>query len=121
MSKVVCEVSCWRFLAGQARAGRPAEVDSDPIKTLTGNNQCDTTQERANMLKVPNSIKLLVKMRNVFFFNGKNHMDFLANPIFNITEVCIYRLLDLGQVTEFLRLCKAGIITVPTSRGCCQS
>ena len=35
VSKVVCRVSCWRFLAGWCPwLGRPAEVDSNRIKTL---------------------------------------------------------------------------------------
>ena len=35
MSKVVCAVLCWRFLAGQrSTVGRPAEVDSDQIETF---------------------------------------------------------------------------------------
>ena len=39
MSKVICEVSCWRFLAGWcSTAGRLVEIDSDQIKTLTENN-----------------------------------------------------------------------------------
>ena len=35
MSKVVCKVSCWRFLADDAPlSGRPVEVDSDQTETL---------------------------------------------------------------------------------------
>ena len=57
MSKVVCEVSCWRFLAGGDApwSGRPVEVDSDQIETLIENNQCYTTWEIANTLKIPKS------------------------------------------------------------------
>lgn len=41
MSKAVCEVSCWRFLAGQCSLvrSRPVEVDSDQIEKLIENNQ----------------------------------------------------------------------------------
>ena len=39
------------------RSGRPAEVDSDQIETLTENNQCYTTQEIAGILKISQSIK----------------------------------------------------------------
>ena len=40
MSKVVCEVSCWKFLTGQcSTVGRPVEVDNNQIETLTENNQ----------------------------------------------------------------------------------
>ena len=63
------------------RSGRPVEVDSDQIRTLVENNQCYTTQEIANMLKISKSIKLLVKVKNVSFYR-KKHMDFLANPIY---------------------------------------
>ena len=48
-------------------SGRPAEVDSDQIKTLIESNQCYTMQEKADMLKIFKSIKLLVKMKNVSF------------------------------------------------------
>ena len=79
MSKVVCEVSCWRFsLDDASRSGRPAEVDNDQIKTLIENNQHYITQEIADILKISKSIKLLVKMKNVSFRGEK--MDFLANP-----------------------------------------
>ena len=45
--------------------GRPVEVDSDQTKTLIENNQGYTTQETADILKISQSIKLLVKMKNV--------------------------------------------------------
>ena len=35
-------------------SGRPVEVDSDEIKTLIENNQCNTTWETADILKYPN-------------------------------------------------------------------
>ena len=47
MSKVVCEVSCWRFLAE-----RCSTVDSDQIETLIENSQRYTMQEIANILKM---------------------------------------------------------------------
>ena len=44
------------FLLDDApRSGRPVEVDSDQIKTLTENNQCYTTREIANILKISKS------------------------------------------------------------------
>ena len=55
--------------------GRPTEVDSDQIETLTENNQCYTMREIANILKISKSIQLLVKMKNVSFME-KTHMDF---------------------------------------------
>ena len=45
--------------------GRPVEVDYDQMETLTGNNQCYTMWEIANILKISKSLKLLVKMKNV--------------------------------------------------------
>ena len=66
------------------QSGRPDEVDKDQIETLTENNQHYTTREIADILKISKSIKLLVEMKNVFYFTEKNHMNFLANPIFRI-------------------------------------
>ena len=37
------------------RSGGPVEVDSDQIETLTENNQCYTTREIADILKIPKS------------------------------------------------------------------
>ena len=38
-----------------SRSGRPVEVDSDQIETLIENNQCYTTQEIADILKISKS------------------------------------------------------------------
>ena len=38
-------------------------------------------QEITDILKIPKSIKLLVKMKNMYFILWKNHTDFLASPI----------------------------------------
>ena len=51
--------------------GRPVEGDSDQIETLIENNQHYTTQEIADILKISKSIKLLVKMKSVFYFMEK--------------------------------------------------
>ena len=59
--------------------GRFVKVGSDQIQTLTENNQCSTMWEIANILKISKSTKLLVTMKNVSLFYGKNHMNFLAN------------------------------------------
>ena len=56
-------------------SGRPVEIDNDQSKTLSENNQRYTTQEIADTLKISKSIKLLVKMKNVFYFMEKNHMN----------------------------------------------
>ena len=53
------------MLYGQA--DRPVEDDRAHIKTVTENNQCYTTWERVDILKVSKSMKLLVKMKNVPF------------------------------------------------------
>ena len=61
------------FLLGNApQLGRPVEVDRDQIETLTENNQCYTTQEIADILKISKSINLLVKMKIVSFILSKN-------------------------------------------------
>ena len=52
-------------------SGRPAEVDSDQIETLAENNQCYTTLEIADILKISTSIKLLVKMKICLLFYRK--------------------------------------------------
>ena len=44
---------------------RPVEVDSNRIKTLIENNQCYTTWEITDILKISKSINLLVKMKTV--------------------------------------------------------
>ena len=60
------------FLLDDApRSGRPAEVDSEQIETLMENNQCSTTGETANILKISKRIKLLVKMKNTSFILRK--------------------------------------------------
>ena len=47
--------------------GRPVEVDSNQIKTLSENNQCNTMWEIADILKISKSMKLSEKMKNVPF------------------------------------------------------
>ena len=52
-------------------SSRAIEVDSNQIKTLIENNQCYTTWEIADILKISKSIigfhQLLVKMKNISF------------------------------------------------------
>ena len=52
-------------------SGRPVEVDSDQIETLTENTQRSTTQEIASILKASKSVKLLVKMKKCLLFKKK--------------------------------------------------
>ena len=52
-------------------SGRPVEVDSDQIKTLTEKDQHYTMWERADILKISKSTKPFVKMKNVSFILWK--------------------------------------------------
>ena len=52
-------------LDGPLQSGRPVEVDSDQIETLTENSQHYTLWERADILKISKTIKRLVKMKGV--------------------------------------------------------
>ena len=64
-------------------SGRPVKVDNNQIETLIENNQhyIMQEQENANIFKISKSIKLLMKIKNVFYFSEKNHTDCLANPM----------------------------------------
>ena len=37
-------------------SGRPVEIDSDQMETLIESNQCSTTWERADILKITNEV-----------------------------------------------------------------
>ena len=52
--------------------GGPVEVDSNQIETLIESNQRYIMWEIADILKKLKSIKLLVKMKSVSYFTGKN-------------------------------------------------
>ena len=68
---------CWGLLTGWcSTVGRPVEVDSCPTETWIENSQHDPTQEIADILKICQLIKLLMKILNVPLFYG-----FLASPI----------------------------------------
>ena len=68
-----CQKRFGKFRAGDFSpddapwSGGLVEVDSVQIETLIGNNPLYTTWEIANILKISRLIKLLVKMKNVFF------------------------------------------------------
>ena len=62
------------------RLGRPVEVDSEQIETLTENNQCSTTQEIAHILKTSTSVKLLVKIKAVSFILQKKLNRLFGQP-----------------------------------------
>ena len=54
-------------LDDSSQSGKPVEIDSNHIETLTENNQPHTRLwEIADTLKISKSIKLLVKMKNMF-------------------------------------------------------
>ena len=63
------------------QSGGSVEVDRDQIEILIENNQCYTTQEISDILKISKSIKLLVKMKNVSFILQKKLSGIFAKPI----------------------------------------
>ena len=62
-------------------SGSPVEIDRDEMETLIEKHQHYTTQEIPNILKISNTIKLLVKITNVSLILGKKLNRFLANPV----------------------------------------
>ena len=74
------------FLDNAPQLDTSVEVDSDQIETLYENSQRHATWEIANILKMSKSIKLLVKMKSVFYLTEKNYVNFLANPIHNLLK-----------------------------------
>ena len=86
--------------------GRSVAVDSDRIETLIENNQCSTMRQIANILKIPKSIMLLVKMKSMFFlFYGKTPHDLFGQPNtkVNIIEHSLCATLCLGFPIETLQ------------------
>ena len=58
-------------------SGRAVEVDRNKIESLIENNQCFTMQGIADILKISQSTKFLVKMKNVsFILQIKTHKLF---------------------------------------------
>ena len=53
MSRVVCELSCWKFLTGGSDS--PVEVGSDQNQTLIENSEHYAMQKIANILKISKS------------------------------------------------------------------
>ena len=56
--------------------GRAVGVDRKQIKTLVENNQHYTMKDVVDILKISKSIKLFVKMKNVFSFTDKTTRTF---------------------------------------------
>ena len=89
VSKVVCEVSCWRFLAGRSpRSGRPVEVDRDQIETLIENSY--TMREIADILKISKS-------------SVENHLHQLG--YMNHFDVCVPRKLRGKGLLDHISAC----------------
>ena len=64
------------------QSGRPVEVDSYQIEC----NQCHTMWDRADILKVSKSIKLIFKMKNVSFMLWKRLNELFGQPTTIIVE-----------------------------------
>lgn len=68
--------------------GRPAGIDSGQIKTLIENNQCSTTWEIANILKIsklaieeslaPSLVLLIALLFGIHLSSGKKKQTFLS-------------------------------------------
>ena len=86
VSKVVCKVSCWRFLGGWCSwSGRPIEVDSDQIETLRTTMLYHMGDSRHTQNIQIN--KVLVKMKNVSFVLWKKIWTFWPTQCHYIAKV----------------------------------
>ena len=71
-----------KFLAGDFSLddapwlGRPIEVDSDQIETLIENNQLSTSQEIADILKIPKINKVIGENEKCVFYFTKKKLTF---------------------------------------------
>ena len=98
MSKVVRECRAGDFSPDDAPpSGRWVEADSNQSEVLVENNQRHTTQERANILRMPKAIKLLVKMRNMSFISRKK-----LNRLFGQPNTMSSKFTVLWPMSEFL-------------------
>ena len=80
-------------------SGRPVEVDCDQIETLIENSQL---REIADTLKISKSIKLLVKMKSVFYFTKKPVRIFWPTQYFTfhlLHDPCVYNLASVPIVS----------------------
>ena len=62
IANLMLEISFWMMFHGWVD-----QFKLDQIKILIENNQCYPTWEIADKLKIPKTIKLMVKMKNVSF------------------------------------------------------
>ena len=82
----MCQKWFVKFRAGDGSlddapwSGRPGEVDSDQIATLTENSQHSTTRETADTLKISKSKKLSVKVKNVSVILRKKTHGLVGQP-----------------------------------------
>ena len=81
-SRWFSEFRAGAFSVDGAMATRLVGVSGNKIKTLIENNQCYSTGEIADILKISKSMKLLVKMQSVSFTLWKKLNELLANSIF---------------------------------------
>ena len=81
---------------------RPDEIGSNQIKTLLANYQ-HFIWERANILKISKSIKLLVNMKNVFYFTEKAVWTFWPTNISTVKSKTRLPLLQLFLNSGCLR------------------
>ena len=79
LQSFVLEISHWTMLHSQAD-----KVDNNQIETLIENYQWFTMREVADILKISKLIKLLVKIKNVFYFMLKTKRTFWPTPKINI-------------------------------------
>ena len=86
MTDRTCQKRFPKFRAGDSsldrapRSGGPADVDSDPTGTLTENSQRSTMWDIDNVLKIPRSMTLSVKMTRVSFILREKPYGLLGRP-----------------------------------------
>ena len=103
-----CQKWFAQFCAGDClldivpRLGRPAEVDSDQIETLVENNHRYTTQKIANILKIPKSLKLLVKMKKCVFY----YMEKMKQTFFQPNKLKKVLSINFFSLFSFHLFCK---------------
>ena len=73
--------------------GGQVEIDSDQSETLIEKSQCSTMWDVTDIIKISKSIKLLVKMKRVFYFMEKNLNGLFGQP--NILPMIVHFLFAL--------------------------
>ena len=99
VSKVVCEVLCWRFLLGWCSTVRQTNWCWWRSNRDIADSQHYTTWETADTRNISKSIKLLVKMKNVSFILWKK-----VNEHFGQTSIIISKKLWLKKVSAWLKV-----------------